>query len=730
MLSFMTRAILIGAIVVAVTGTGLGSVPAAAQSGITYTDIAAGDGAGITYRRTRSPRDENYHIFMDGTLEQPLQLMDIALFPVKSRGAPGVCIFDFDNDGDEDIYVTNGPGSAASLYSSQWAETGDLAFVDVATQAGVALVAEDGSGCAYGDIDNDGDQDLYVLGSGEPNHLYENQGNATFVDITAQSATGGGNLYSTTASMGDVNNDGLLDIAVGNTFDWAEGLPVFAVPTALNEHNQLFVNQGGNVFVDVSAASGIEDLGRMRIENPDGSVMPIPDHPAGISWTLALVDYDLDGDVDLFTGDDQAAIPPVGFPPSPFGAPNADRGLVHVFRNDGTGNFEDVNDRIISPNLTGSWMGLAFGDFNHDGVMDFFNSNFGDSNISISFEVPTLGYQPSRWFLGDGNGGFVDSLSAVGGPIPGIVSTPFGWGSVAVDYDNDGCTDILFVGDIQGGPFITLSNPLAILRNDCAGNFQRDQDAVPPQSAERHKLSAEHGMAAADLNQDGFLDLVSVSNFRVPAELRQPQAPLNAPLIVPNPFDLGGPFDADTEFSPVFAPHEDGHVDFIPALLGFPDGALSIEVSGGNDNHWVRVDLLGTVGLVPRGRVNRDAIGAVVSFTPQGGVPAMQAVSGGAGYSSQGSLVANFGLGQAEVGTVDVLWPGGTRNRLYNVRHSQTVFFPEIPCSFDTRDPLQVYFQCVNDSMQDLIAAGILDPWTGARFRASAVRAYREERRR
>jgi len=118
----------------------------------------------------------------------------------------------------------------------------------------------DATGVCFGDIDNDGFPDLLVLGRNEPNRLFHNQGNGTFVDITAQSGVGGGNLGHTSCAMGDINGDGLLDIVVANTFDWSTGRPIYVDPFAGIQHSQVYRNLGGNRFADVSIESGIQNL--------------------------------------------------------------------------------------------------------------------------------------------------------------------------------------------------------------------------------------------------------------------------------------------------------------------------------------------------------------------------------------------------------------------------------------------------------------------------------------
>lgn len=97
----------------------------------------------------------------------------------------------------------------------------------------------------YGDIDNDGDDNLVVLGNNEPNLLFENLGDGSCVDITSTSGIGSETNASTGCSMGDVNKDGLLDIAIANTFeDWTQQFAIFVEPYADNLHNRLFLTQG------------------------------------------------------------------------------------------------------------------------------------------------------------------------------------------------------------------------------------------------------------------------------------------------------------------------------------------------------------------------------------------------------------------------------------------------------------------------------------------------------
>ena len=228
--------------------------PLFADGGVTFTDVAAT--SGIDYARVPSTRAQIRDEIVTGALTTPIPIPDFITTvrpnsPQKGRGAPGVALLDYDRDGDLDIYVANGPGAANSLYSNQLQETGSVAFVDVAATAGVTATDQDSTGVCFGDIDNDDDPDLYVVASGMPNSLFENLGDGTFRDITASAGVGGDGRYAIACSMADFDNNGYLDIVVGNTYDdWDHRLAVFVGgPTYPGmEHNYLFMNGGNNVL--------------------------------------------------------------------------------------------------------------------------------------------------------------------------------------------------------------------------------------------------------------------------------------------------------------------------------------------------------------------------------------------------------------------------------------------------------------------------------------------------
>lgn len=662
-----------------------------ANGGINYQDIATDPSSGITYRRIESPRDAVF----DALKAQPvLTFPEAALIPMKSHGAPGVAIFDYDKDGDMDIYVSNGPGRANSLYSNQFNETGVLSFVDKAVMAGVAATDLDSTGVCYGDIDNDGDHDLYVLGTGSENRLFENQGDGSFIDITGSSQLGSGVHNPSGCSMGDVNGDGMLDVVIANTWgDWDNRIAIFDAFGDM-EHNQLFVNQGDNTFTDVSDSSGIKELTGLSAEL---------DGLGTVTWSIAMVDYDADGDIDIVMADDQAEV----LEPA-FGGYN--RGMLHVLNNDGTGHFTDVNVET-GLNKTGAWMGLSFGDLNSDGRLDMFVSNLGDYMFTITPRPAPyqLGELATRWFLAQADGTFSDP------GVGDLVSTPFSWGNVMTDYDNDGDLDLVTQGGLDVGPFIEASNPGVIMQNDGDAHFVYDQDALSLST--NHSRRNVQGLAAGDLNQDGFVDLVSVSSLDMPEPL---------PL-VPYPLPWGSDLDATASIFPSFTtPTPEGTFSYNgmePA-----EGSLSVEISNAdNGNHWTSVELVGAKGLIAHGKVNRDGIGAIVKFKPEHGEEIMKPVLGGGSYASQDSLVANLGMAKSEEGTLEVLWPGGVKNRLYDVQASEHIVFPEIPCSYENAEHKQgKYQQCVTQALHSLRKQGVIDEKQSQRFLISAIKAYRE----
>ncbi len=678
-----------------------------AQGTVTFSDLSADDAcSGLdSYERVASERNQIATTWQQNSLTAPMNFFDMVFnTPLRPRGMPGVAVFDYDRDDDEDVFVTNGPGGANALFQNQLTQTGVARFEDVAEQAGVTAAATDSSGACYGDIDNDGDEDLFVVADKGRSHFYLNSGDGTFADISAASGTDVDGIGGTSCAFGDINGDGLLDLFVARAWDQESLVACFFDPFAPGiQHNELYVNSGGGVFTDVSDASGIRNL---------GGLPPWAAGAATITWSVSMVDYDLDGDVDIFTADDQCGLPHANLG-------GVDRGFLQIFDNDGTGVF---TNRTVEAgtNQPSAWMGLSFGDFNSDGKLDFFSPSFGDWGKLFLGAPITLGDETSRWFLGGPNKTFYNP------GVGGLKRMPFGWGTAARDFDNDGDTDISFHGSLDLWFVIDHSNPGSMLLNDGGANFGLDRGAF----AVDHSRRSDSGVAAADFNGDGFTDLVTVSDSNTPSEL-----PLFQYGGVDKEVGFFSVYDPTAYYTPVFQLIDRDPLnrptnkleerfafdeDFV-----FDSGTVTVELnSADNGNRWVNVRLLGSVGVLPNAHANRDGIGAMVTFTPEGGQPVMAPVLGGASHLSQDSLAQGFGLGDTHKGSADILWPGGVRNRLDKLKHGERVVIPEIPCSYDTTASRNTYKACVDAALGTLRSQNIINQSYSSRLRNSALRAY------
>ena len=613
---------------------------------------------------------------------------EVPSVPIKARGNPGVAILDYDDDGDLDVYVTNGPLTANSLFENQ----GGNSFVDVGAISGADATNQDSGGVCFGDLDNDGDADLLVLGTTDRQILYENVG-GYFVEITSSAGLSGSTHAATSCSMGDTNGDGLLDIAIGmNLEDWSVHFPIFQHLVEQHRHNELWQNDGGLSFTEVAEAVGLHDT---RGFNDPSSPPGFHDGEATITWAISIVDYDGDGDQDLIHTDDQGPFPHAGLG-------GFDRGLIHIWQNDGDGSFTDTS-ATSGTAIHGAWMGLAFADYDHDGTLDLFATNSGDYLLPFMGLPVSLGENSSRWFFNNGDGTFAD---------PGVgplVSSPFGWGASAIDVDNDSDTDTFFVGGLEVGILIVRDNPGALVTNDGTGNFALNNSGL----ASPHSNRNGQGVATGDLNGDGCDDLVSVSNA-------------DSPVLAPLGLDYGSVFDASASFIPTMMPSPTDPSFFIKTPGVDPErGTLAIELNDcNNGNNSSTFRTVGSVGITRRGGVNRDGIGAVLSFTPYGRATAMRPVLGGASHMSQDALDLTFGMADATVGRVDVLWPGGVKNRVYGIRAGERVTLPEIPCSYDTDAGFGTYVRCVRSSLRSLRRAGVVRPNRVPRLFRSAIAAY------
>ncbi len=352
----------------------------------------------------------------------------------------GVAFFDYNQDYYPDIFVVGGERSNA-LYRNNW----DGTFSNVSKQAGVELPRRTTYGIAVGDVDNDGDEDIFLTtGVNEPNILLENQGDGTFVDI---SRVAGIREYawSTSASLGDIDQDGLLDIYVANYADFV------AYPFASNidqcTPNFLYKNLGNNKFVDVATEMGVADV--------------------GCGLAVALTDCDNDHDIDIHVVNDFGGtfepnelylnqFPSPGFSRSPaaaniqvgingmgiaIGDPDEDgdwdyyvtnMGDNPFFENQQDGYFQDVAHSRGVANPDGTSWGTAFFDFQNDTYLDLLVAN-GEVVVT-----PHQNHE-NRLFLGSSHPTFANVSQAEG------LSNPSNCRGLSIaDYDNDGDLDLMF----------------------------------------------------------------------------------------------------------------------------------------------------------------------------------------------------------------------------------------------------------------------------------------------
>jgi enediyne biosynthesis protein E4 len=398
----------------------------------------------------------------------------------------GVALLDYDNDGWMDIYLLNG-STVAALKGQEPAPKAmllhnnhDGTFTDVTAKAGVGNERW-GFGVAVGDYDNDGWPDIYVANYGK-NRLYHNKHDGTFTDVAEQAGVALGG-WSTGPSWGDYDHDGRLDLFVPGYAkfdpDHAQscdfmGTKLSCGPMGMeNEPSHLFHNNGDGTFTDVSAEAGITAAN------------------GHYGFASAFVDVDDDGWVDLLVANDSH--------------PNC------LFRNRHDGTFEDIG-YLSGFALTGDGrgiasMGLAVGDYNRDGRVDFYVSNFSD-DYSVLFK-------------NEGNGILSDATYQAGLVEPTI---PFlKWGVGFLDFDNDGLLDI-FVANGHVFPIIdkqnygtTWAQRPQLFRNVDGTKFR---EVPPAPGSGLAKPIPARGAAFGDLFNNGHIDIVINNLDSTPTLLR------------------------------------------------------------------------------------------------------------------------------------------------------------------------------------------------------------------
>jgi hypothetical protein len=390
--------------------------------------------------------------------------------------AAGCAFFDYDNDGDLDIYFVNGSytegvsgvrgrRNRGRLTNALYRNNGDGTFTDVTTQAGVGDKGL-GMGVAMADYDNDGDRDLLVTNYG-PNVFYRNNGDGTFSDITSLAG-----LESDLTGIGstflDYDSDGLLDLYLGNYVEYDPDYQYFYAaqrfPGPLSYEGQpdvLYHNNGDGTFTDVTALAGVL--------NPNGRAMGV-----------ASGDIDDDGDWDIFVPND--------------GMEN------YMYQNNGDGTFTDV--ALMTGTGYGqsgdatSAMSAEFADIDLDGLVDII--------------VPDMAY--SCVYKNSGSGYFEESSARMG--VAAACGQYTSWSANYFDFDHDGYGD-LFISN--GHPHRLIGQEDLLLLNEGGQRFLNVSNELGPDFQEKF---VGRGSAVGDYDNDGDFDVLVLNLNDRPRLLR------------------------------------------------------------------------------------------------------------------------------------------------------------------------------------------------------------------
>src|SRR5271163_5122119 len=492
----------------------------------------------------------------------------------------GVCFIDYDNDGWQDIFFVNSMDwpehMASKSFPALYHNNHDGTFTDVTREAGLAIETY-GMGCAVGDYDNDGFDDLYLTTVGS-SHLFRNLGNGKFADVTAKAGVASPG-FSASAVWFDYDNDGKLDLFVTHYIDWSIEKDQYCTldnknksyctpQTFKGESSRLYHNKGNGVFEDVTKQAGLLD-------------------PKSKALGVALLDYDNDGWIDLMVSNDTE--------------PNK------LYRNNHNGTFTDVGVNVgvafSEDGRVRAGMGVDAADIDGSGFPSLVIGNFTNESTSLYHD--------------DGSGLFTDESLRSG--IAQVTTQSLTFGCFFVDYDLDGLLDIVAAnGHVSDDiavvqPNLKYAQPAGVYRN--IGN-RKFEDVSGKLGRALQKPVVARGIAYADVDNDGDLDLVITANNGPARLLRNDKA---------------------------------------------------------NQNDVLRLKLIGT-------KSNRDAIGAKVTVTTNSGAVLSRMVKGGSSYLSQSELPLTFGLGKPgstkSVG-VQIVWPSGRKESIADVQANQALAIQE-----------------------------------------------------
>jgi hypothetical protein len=509
-----------------------------------FTDVA--DKAGLTMTTVFGGKDSKKYI-------------------IETTGT-GVAILDYDNDGWLDIFLVNGTTlegfpSGNAPTNHLYRNNHDGTFTDVTAKAGLTATGW-GQGVCAGDYDNDGWEDLYVTYYGK-NRLFHNQ-SGVFTEVAEGSGVAGtGKAWSTGCAFVDYDRDGLLDLMVANYVDFDvsnapapgertscvwKGVPVMCGPRGLpGAKNILYHNLGGGKFENVTA--------KAKIDQTSGHY----------GFSVSTLDYDDDGWPDIYVACDST--PSI------------------LYHNNRDGTFTDravvAGAAFNEDGREQAGMGSTLADYDGDGRLDIFKTNFSDDTSTL--------------YRNNGNGTFDDVTFAAG---LGLYTRYLGWGTMFLDFDNDGWPDLLLVnGHVY--PEVDKQNlgssyeePRILYHNNGNKTFSDVSSQSGPGITTVH---AGRGLAIGDLWNDGRISAVITNMNATPSLLvNQVRSP----------------------------------------------------------NHWIGFRTLGT-------KSNRDGIGAKVTVK-MGPRVLVDEVRSGSSYDSNNDMRIHFGLGAVtRIEWVQIRWPSG-----------------------------------------------------------------------